>query len=220
MSRFFSKYLSSFFPTERVQTPYNYLEVNKLNGNWVLDSKHVNYSFGALHTVFRDALQLFVRDVSSLHEVLILGFGAGSVARILRQERSYKGNITGVEIDPKVIELGKKYFQLDNINNLTLHITDASRFINENKKKFDLIAVDLFTDNIIPEQFESENFLTQVKNSLEPGGILLYNRMNYHPMEREKTKAFSKIFHRVFAECKISEEQTIQIKNKIFFAQK
>ncbi|MBN2615093.1 MAG: fused MFS/spermidine synthase [Bacteroidales bacterium] len=220
MSRFFSKYLSSFFPAERIQTPYNYLEVNKLNGHWVLDSSHVNYSFGTLHTVFQDALNLFVPDISTIHETLILGFGAGSVAHILQKERQYKGNITGVEIDPKVIDLGKKYFHLDNIGNLSLHITDAFRFTEENKIKFDLIIVDLFTDNVIPETFEKETFLTHVKDSLQPGGILLYNRMNYSPAERMKTKKFSKSFHSVFANCKISEEQTIQIKNKIFFAQK
>ena len=220
MLKFLRKYYPYFFPAERIQTPYNYLEVNRHNGNWLLDSKHVNYSFGTLHTVFRDAIQLFVPDVSPIHEVLILGFGAGSVAHILQNERKYAGNITGVEIDRKVIELGEKYFHLNNISNLTLHITDALQFTEKNKKKFDLTVVDLFTDNVIPEQFETEAFLTHVKNSLQPGGILLYNRMNYSSAERMKTKKFSKTFGQVFADCKISAEQTIQIKNKIFFAKK
>lgn len=220
MSRFFSKYLSPFFPAERIQTPYNYLEVNKLNGHWVLDSKHVNYSFGALHTVFQDALNLFVPDISTIHETLILGFGAGSVAHILQKERQYKGNLTGVEIDQGIIDLGKKYFHLNKINNLTLHITDALRFTEENNHPFDLIVVDLFTDNLIPEQFETEAFLTRLKESLQPEGKLLYNRMNYHSADRMKTEAFSKTFHQIFSDCKVSEEQSIQIKNKIFFAQK
>ena len=220
MRKQLKKYFPYFFPAERITTPYNYLEVNKLDGHWVLDSKHVNYSYGALHTVFREALQVFVPDLSAINEVLILGFGAGSVAHILQKERRYEGHITGVEIDAKVLQLAQQYFELGQLQRLTLYTSDAAGYVAHTDRTFDLIIIDLFVDDLIPEIFENEIFLLQVKDLLTPGGKLLYNRMNYLPYHRQKTTAFSTVFHNAFADCQSVEEKSIQIKNKIFFAQK
>jgi spermidine synthase len=220
MKKLLRKYFPDFFPAERIHTPYNYLEVNKLEGHWVLDSKHVNYSYGTLHTVFREALQVFVPDLSAINEVLILGFGAGSVAHILQKERHFQGHITGVEIDETVLSLAQQYFQLDQLQNLTLYTSDAAGFVEQADRTFDLIVIDLFVDDLIPEIFENEIFLLQVKELLTPGGKLLYNRMNYHPKDQQKTEAFATVFHHAFADCDSTEEKSIQLKNKIFFAQK
>ncbi|MBN2638774.1 MAG: fused MFS/spermidine synthase [Bacteroidales bacterium] len=212
------KLFPSFFPAERINTPFNYLEVNKLDGQWLLDSKHVNYSFGTLHRVFQEALNTFIPDLSEIKEVLILGFGAGSVAHILQKEKNYQGNITGVEIDQQVIKLAKKYFHLEEIQHLKIHIQDAEEFAKDSQQQFDLIIIDLFTDHLIPEKFETEAFLSTVNSLLSSKGKLLYNRMNNTSSNQVKTEAFSKTFHQVFKNN--SEEKTIQLRNKIFFAQK
>lgn len=218
MSGFLHKIFPSFFPAEQINTPFNYLEVNKLHDHYVLDSKHVNYSFGTLHRIFQESLKVLLPDLSDIHQVLILGFGAGSVAHILQKERSFRGEITGVEIDKQVITLAKKYFHLDELKNLTLHISDAAVFVKEAHHPFDLIIIDLFIDHLIPEKFETIHFLNAVKKLLTPGGKVLYNRMNHTESDRIKNETFSKTFHQVFSDS--SQEKTIQFRNKIFFGQK
>jgi len=84
---YFLKYLTSFLVPvvmEKKQGTLSPVEVCLVNGRYHLNSAHVNYSFGGLHTVFERVfahLEIQDREFSS---VLVLGFGAGSVADILR----------------------------------------------------------------------------------------------------------------------------------------
>ena len=119
------KYFPAFFPVERRKTAFQTLEINRRSGHFVLDSLHVNYSFGNLHRVFQHAFQMEGLDTDALHDVLILGFGAGSVARILQDEWGCAAKLTGVEVDAGVIDLAEKYFDLKTLKYLDIQIADA-----------------------------------------------------------------------------------------------
>lgn len=214
------KYFSGIFPVERRTTDNNYLEVNKLHGRFVLDSEHVNYSFGALHKVFQKAFERIKPDILSFKRTLVLGFGAGSVAYILQKELKLKGDITGVEIDPDVIELARKYFGLEDLQNLKIEIEDAYDYVSREKKKYDLIVVDLFIDHLIPEKFDQENFLIQLERLLKKGGTLLYNRMNESFQDQDRIKSFRKTCAVVFRKAELSEEFNIGSHNIIFHIKK
>ncbi|MBE0649382.1 MAG: methyltransferase domain-containing protein [Bacteroidales bacterium] len=220
MKRYIRKYFPGLFPIEKYTTDYNYLEVNKRYGRLVLDSKNVNYSFGALHHVFQKAFSLTKFDVSSFQRALILGFGGGSVAFILQKELGFQGTITGVEIDEKVMVLSRKYLGLENLSNLKVEITDAYDFVFHQQHNYDLIVVDLFTDHIIPEKFDKKDFLYQLNLLLEKGGMLLYNRMNQSYKDKNRIQVFRKAFGDVFKEAEISEEFKIDSKNIIFYVKK
>jgi len=116
------------------------------------------------------------RDVRS---ALILGFGAGSVARILLGEYKKDLHLTGVEKDSVVIELARKYFHIDRYKNLTIHIEDAGDFVENCNKKFDLVVVDIFVGADVPEKFRDEEFLSQLGRLLSPGGIAFFNVLVY-----------------------------------------
>lgn len=216
----FQKYFSGIFPIEKITTDYNYLEVNRRHGHIVLDSEHVNYSFGMLHQVFQEAFVKANRDVLSFRNALLLGFGAGSVAYILQKELDFKGNITGVEIDPKVIEMARKYFGLDDLQNLKLEIDDAYSFVFRERNKYDLIVVDLFIDHLIPEKFDQKDFLIQLNRLLEKEGMLLYNRMNQSFKDKTRIELLRKAFADVFTDAELSEEINISSKNLIFHVKK
>ena len=64
-----------------------------------------------------------------------------------------------------------------------------------------MITVDLFEDDLIPEQFEQMDFLENIKNSLTPNGILLYNRLAHNDDDIKQSKSFYKnAFKKVFEE--------------------
>src|SRR3990170_5760994 len=68
--------------------------------------------------------------------ILVLGVGGGTVIHLLHK-RYPDAHITAVDIDPKMIEIGKRFFALGTIPNLSLVVADAEKFIKK-KTHFDL----------------------------------------------------------------------------------
>lgn len=143
-------YVSGTIVEKRSSAVSGELEVWYQNGKYVLHSPDANYSFDTLHRVFQKAFKKLQVKKRNPKTVLILGFGAGSVATILCDELRLTPNITGVELDPEVISLARKYFNLDKHRNLTLHIADAADFVRSCSARFDLVVSDVFVDKQVP----------------------------------------------------------------------
>jgi len=177
--QFLSSFLSPVKVEERKGAVTPRLEIYLSNGRYILDSVRVNYSFGGLHAVFRKAFSRFNIRETDIGNALILGFGTGSVASILCDEYKKDVHLTGVEKDPVVIDLGKKYFHIDRYKNLLLHNEDAGDFVENCDKKFDLVVVDIFVGADVPEKFREEKFLAGLGRLLSPAGISFFNVVVY-----------------------------------------
>ena len=123
-------------------------------------------------------------DLDADSRVLILGLGAGTTAKIITN-RFGSVAIDGVEIDPLMVELGKKYFFLDQPN-LNITIADAADFIKDARYKYDLICVDIFVAGSVPKEIESKEFLEKIKNALADSGIVTFNKIFSGKSEQEK----------------------------------
>lgn len=113
--------------------------------------------------------------------ILILGLGGGSLVKLI-DKYFPQAKIIGVEIDPIMVELGKKYLDLARIKNLEIIIDDAVSCINISKhlyKKFDLILVDLYVGDKISENCQSELFLRNIKKFLTKSGVVIFNRLYF-----------------------------------------
>ena len=88
-----------------------------------------------------------------MESILVLGVAGGSVIKTLVDEIKFKGKITGVEIDPAIIEVANTYFQLNQISNLSIVIDDAFEFVLKTKETYDLIIIDIFQDTEMPNFF-------------------------------------------------------------------
>jgi len=158
------------------------LEVIKMGEKLVLNSSNANYSFGGLHRVFQKVFKKIHLSDRNMEDVLILGFGAGSILAIMQEELGLRCHFTAVEIDPEVIRLGRAYFDIDRYDRLQLIEADAATFMKENKGSFDLIIVDVYIDFEVPESCETTNFVNDLQRGLNPGGMVLFNKLvyNYH----------------------------------------
>jgi len=183
-----SSYLYPVSVEKRKGTYLPVLEVNVRNGKYLLDGEKVNYSFGSLHELFRDAFKHHQIGQLSPQHVLILGFGAGSVAQILQNELHLNCKITGVEIDPVVLELATRYFGADAYQNTQLICDDAYHFISQDTETYDLIVIDLFIEKRVPKAFLQADFIQLVKQRLNPLGTIFFNRINDNPFQQEETK--------------------------------
>jgi spermidine synthase len=172
-------YLFPWLIEQRAGFVSPFLEVWLINGAHHLNTKKANYSFGSLHAVFATVFNKFKVKDRNIKTVLILGFGTGSVASILIDDYKLNCSMEAVELDPVVVELGKKYFNVDRFNTLNLKCEDALSFINNNGNIYDLVVVDLFIDLDVPEKFRSQAFISGLKNALSPNGVLFFNSIPY-----------------------------------------
>jgi len=169
------KLLSYLLPqTTRVASHHSgMLEITIINGKKLLDSNNANYSYGSLQRILEFGLSKI--DFKNIHSILILGLGGGSIIQSLRLKFNYQHHITAVEIDQAIIEIAEKEFGICQSPSITILNTDAFTFVNETATKFDLIIIDLFIDNKVPDQFYSEEFGKALGGMLTAEGYLLFN---------------------------------------------
>jgi spermidine synthase len=154
------------------------IEITWTNGELVLDSENTNYSYGSLQRILRLGLKSIGFDkIIKMNHVLILGVAGGSVVKTLVDEIKFEGRITGVEIDPEIIQLANDYFKLNEIQQLEIVIDDAFEFVLTTKEKYDLIIIDVFQDTKMPNFLYENYFINRICLLLKSKGFVLFNTM-------------------------------------------
>ena len=184
-----------------------------------MDSKNTNYSYGSLQRILRRGLQsIGFKNIKDSNSILVLGIAGGSVIKTLVNEIDFKGEITGVEIDPEIISLANKYFKLNEIQNLTIIIEDANQFVQKTNQSFDLIIIDIFQDNSMPEFLFETVFIENTKSLLIPGGYLLFNTMIHTKSDQERNKLYRNHFNT--EEFSTYSLPKVEVYNELFIIQK
>lgn len=148
-------------------------------------------SGGIVETIWRQTLRRINHKSLIVNHCLILGLGGGTVAKLVRKKWP-DAKITGVEIDPMMIELGKKYLKL-NESKTDVKIVDAVKFLESNKTKHDLIIVDLYNGDKFPDNFETENYIQLTRTVLSSRGTAIFNRLYYGDKRPETVKFGNKL---------------------------
>jgi spermidine synthase len=170
------------------------LEVVRSGDTIMLNAASTNYSFGGLHRVFRKAFARVGMAARKPEKVLILGFGAGSVASILLEELALGCRITAVEKDPEVIRLGRKYFDTGRFGGLELICEDAAAFVAGDENTYDLIVADVYVDFEVPASCETMAFVSDLCRCLAPGGMVMFNKLVYHYKARKEADELERKF--------------------------
>lgn len=166
------------------------LKLGLRKGRLCLSTPNAIYSYDDLYDNFAKTFQQINLDEYNIENVLILGFGMGSIPFILEKKLSKKYRYIGVEADEIIVQWASQYAipQLD--SPIQIQVVDAKRFALICQEKFDLICMDIFVDNQVPEEFESLSFLADLKSMLSHNGLLLFNRMTFRESDKEYTRSF------------------------------
>lgn len=114
--------------------------------------------------------------LNELPEVLLLGLGGGCVVESLEIKYQIQcEKIIAVEIDSVVIRLALEEFKLDRFKELEIIQEDALVYVQNYVKQFDLVIVDLFIDDIVPESFYSIGFWKDIYEQLKSNGKVIFN---------------------------------------------
>jgi spermidine synthase len=106
--------------------------------------------------------------------VAILGNGAGTMAR--GYGRFFpRARVDGVEIDPRLEEVGRRYFDMGSNPNLTVYNEDARPWLRRSASGYEVIVVDSYRQPYVPFYLATREFFDLVRDRLAPGGVALVN---------------------------------------------
>lgn len=166
------------------ESAYNYIQVQQRDGFTLLrlndgEGIHSMYSpttldYGGPWAQFLVAPFFYKGEQpSQVQRIAIVGLAAGTTAR---QASAIFGPvpIDGYELDPKIIEVGRRYFD-ENLPNLHVHIGDGRWNLEQSPYKYDLIAVDAYRPPYIPPHMTTREFFQICYDHLSDQGALGIN---------------------------------------------
>ena len=112
-------------------------------------------------------------STSKVQRIAIVGLAAGTTAR---QATAVYGGIPidGYEIDPKIVEVGQKYFAMT-MPNLNVYVVDGRWGLEHSPYKYDIIAVDAYRPPYIPPHLTTQEFFKICADHLTENGVLAIN---------------------------------------------
>ncbi len=192
------------------------LEINYNDGKKVLDTSNSNYSYGTLQKILHKGLEE-IKFTNDNQNILVLGLGGGSIIETIRDHFKSKAFIELVDIDDTIITIAKEEFEIERFNNINIICDDASDYIKKTSKTFDLIIVDIFIGDTVPEIFTEPEFLTDTINRLNPNGKIIYNTMRT-TMPKETLAKIEKVFYERDLKIKVLEK--VEDSNDLIIAEK
>ncbi len=166
------------------ESAYNYIQVLQLNGTRYLrlnDGQGIHSEYNPQTLNYGGPWQQFLvapffypnRQPEDIRRIAIVGLAAGTTAR---QAASVFPNVVidGFEIDPKIVAVGRKYFDM-NLPDLNVFVQDGRWGLEQNPAKYDLICVDAYRPPYIPPQMTTLEFFQIAADHLQPNGSLAIN---------------------------------------------
>lgn len=129
-------------------------------------------------------------------KVLIVGLGGGTIPRALTQILP-DVQIDIVEIDPAVVEVARKYFLFAESDRVKVFEADGRVFVKRalrEKRQYDLVMLDAFDHEYIPEHLLTREFLTEVKSLLGPNGVLAANTFSSSRLYHHESMTYAAVF--------------------------
>ena len=128
--------------------------------------------------------------------ILILGLGGGTLASTF--QRIFPGaTIDTVEIDPAVVRVARKYFGFEPGANLRVFEEDGRVFVKRMQREsahYDLIVLDAFDHEYIPEHMLTREFLLEVKSLLPEHGVLAANTFSTSRLYDHESATYYSVF--------------------------
>ena len=136
----------------------------------------------------------------SPQKVLIIGLGGGSLPRTIAGLLP-SADIDVVEIDPAVVRVAGSYFGFKPGPRLHVSESDGRVFVKRairEKSRYDLIMLDAFDQDYIPEHLLTRDFLNETRQILAPGGVLAANTFSYSRLYDSESTTYERVYGRFF----------------------
>jgi len=167
------------------ESDYNYIQVLELNGYRLLrlnEGQGIHSMWHPTQLDFSGPWEQFLvgpffnsppYTTQDVKRAAIVGLAAGTLAR---QITAVYGPvpIDGYEIDPKIIEVGRRFFDM-NEPNLNAIAEDGRLGLARSDQQYNLIGVDAYRPPYIPWHLTTLEFFDIVRDHLTDDGVLVIN---------------------------------------------
>jgi spermidine synthase len=153
--------------------------------------------------------------LASGRRALVLGMGAGGSIAAMRAAAP-EMEVDAVEIDPKVVEAGVRFFGLPSSADwLHMHLADARPWVSRCPNRYDVVQVDLYQGGpYIPFYLATVEFFGVVRAHMAESGVLMMNLFDAS-VDQQLVLSTVATLKRVFASVLILTRQDM---NRIIFA--
>ncbi|MDS4031439.1 MAG: fused MFS/spermidine synthase [Candidatus Contendobacter sp.] len=145
--------------------------------------------------------------------ILIVGLGGGilptALSRMLPDTR-----IDIVEIDPAVVKVARQFFGFNPGSNVRVFEEDGRVFIKRagrSDRRYDLVMLDAFDHEYIPEHLLTQEFLLEVKALLTANGVLAANTFSSSRLYHHESTTYQSVFGQFY-------NLRVELKNRIVLA--
>ncbi len=128
--------------------------------------------------------------------ILIIGLGGGTLPNAMRGVLP-NATIDVVEIDAAVVRAARAYFGFTEDAKLKVHEQDGRVFVKRaigGAARYDLIMLDAFEDDYIPEHLLTREFLQEVKSILTPRGVVAGNSFSSSGLYPSESATYADTF--------------------------
>ncbi|HCR70106.1 MAG TPA: spermine synthase [Anaerolineae bacterium] len=167
------------------ESAYNYIQVQQQNGFTLLrlnDGQGVHSIYHPDTMYFNGPWEQFSvgpyfyanRSPDDVQSMAIIGLAAGTAARQATAIYGEDIQIDGIEIDDKIVQVGRDYFDM-NFPNLNVIVGDGRLGLDRSNKLYDIIAIDAYRPPYIPAHMTTLEFFTICASHLTDTGVLTLN---------------------------------------------
>lgn len=132
--------------------------------------------------------------------ILVLGLGGGTLPMAL-DELLPEARIDVVEIDPAVVRVAREYFRFAPSTRVDVFAQDGRVFIKravQQERQYDLVMLDAFNGEYIPEHLMTREFLEETESLLAPGGVLAANTFSISDLYDHESVTYATVFEEFF----------------------
>lgn len=132
--------------------------------------------------------------------ILVVGLGGGTLPRALRQVLP-NVRIDVVEIDPAVVRVANRYFDFTPSDKTRVIESDGRVYVKRAQRtgqRYDLIMLDAFDHEYIPEHLLTQEFLLEVKSLLTPQGVLAANTFSSSRLYEHESVTYAAAYGKFF----------------------
>ncbi len=110
-----------------------------------------------------------------IRKVLLVGLGSGILVKQLEKLFDKIAVIDIVDIEENILFIANNFFGFRESDKTNFYLQDAIVYLRNNRRKYDLIIVDVAGNEGIDERFFYDEFLKNIKKSLSRSGIFAFN---------------------------------------------
>jgi len=161
---------------------YRYLRLNEGQGmHSIYHPTEMMYYGPWSQVLVAPFFNAYPHSQDSVDRLAIVGLAAGTTAR--QASLVFEDiEIDGFEIDPKIIEVGREYFEMDQPN-LDVFVQDGRWGLEHANQKYDIVSVDAYRPPYIPWHMTTVEFFQIVNDRLTDDGVMVIN-IGRSPLDR------------------------------------